>query len=377
MSILIGADIVPTKVNMVLFETGAAVDLIGAELEAELRRADYRIFNLEVPLYDEYEPIDKIGGALLASSASVNGLKALGADLFTLANNHIMDQGAAGLDLTIKLLNKAGINYVGAGDTLEQAAKPFIFEHKGRKVGVYACAEHEFSIASDNKPGANPVDLLESPDHIEELKKHCDYLIVLYHGGKEFYRYPSPQLQKVCRKFVEKGANLVVCQHSHCIGAYEWYNNSCIVYGQGNFIFDDCDESEYVQTSVLVKVDDNYKVSFIPFEKNNGGVKLAEGESAHSILSNFEERSEQIKDPLFVPAEYERFAQRFCNYYLRAISGKKVKRFWFRALDKLSGRRFGKWYFKREYGKQEKLLLQNYIECEAHRELLLSGIKLS
>ena len=43
-----------------------------------------------------------------------------------------------------------------------------------------------------------------------ELKKQCDYVIVLYHGGKEHYRYPSPYLQKVCRKIVDKGADIVV-----------------------------------------------------------------------------------------------------------------------------------------------------------------------
>lgn len=60
---------------------------------------------------------------------------------------------------------------------------------------------------------------------------------MLYHGGKEYYRYSSPNLQKTCRKMTEKGADLVLCQHSHCIGSYEEYNDSTILYGQGNFIF--------------------------------------------------------------------------------------------------------------------------------------------
>lgn len=42
--------------------------------------------------------------------------------------------------------------------------------------------------------GANPFDVLESFDDVQALKEHCDYVIVLYHGGKEFYRYPSPHV---------------------------------------------------------------------------------------------------------------------------------------------------------------------------------------
>ena len=68
------------------------------------------------------------------------------------------------------------------------------------KIGIYACAENEFTIATDTTAGANPFDPFESLDHIQNLKRSCDYVIVLYHGGKEHYRYPSPYLQKFVGK---------------------------------------------------------------------------------------------------------------------------------------------------------------------------------
>ena len=99
--------------------------------------------------------------------------------------------------------------------------KYHIIEKDGLKVGIYVCAEHEFSIATEKLPGANPFDPLWSLDHIQKLKQQCDYVVVLYHGGKEEYRYPSPELQKVCRRISEKGADLVLCQHSNCVGCQE------------------------------------------------------------------------------------------------------------------------------------------------------------
>jgi len=170
-----------------------------------------RIFNLEAPITDELNPISKCGPNLIAPTSTIKGIKALNPSLITLANNHILDQGVRGLNSTRDILNSNDIPFVGVGDNLTAASKPYILQRDNLKIGVYACAEHEFSIATDTSPGANPFDPLESLDHIQDLKSMCDYVIVLYHGGKEHYRYPSPYLQKVCRKMVQKGADLIVC----------------------------------------------------------------------------------------------------------------------------------------------------------------------
>ena len=226
--------------NIEYFVKGDVKELIGEELKNFMDNASYRIFNLEVPLTDEEIPIMKCGPNLIAKTDSIEGYKALGVNLLTLANNHILDQDVQGLISTIRILDRAGINHLGADIDVASAAKPYVFDFNNRKIGVYACAEHEFSIATENRPGANPFDPLWSLDHVAELRGSVDYVIVLYHGGKEHYRYPSPMLQKTCRRLVDKGANLVICQHSHCIGCEEKYRDNMIGYGQGNFLFDDC-----------------------------------------------------------------------------------------------------------------------------------------
>ena len=372
MSILIGADLVPTKSNISLFESGNAEKLLGKELMECLNRADYRIFNLEVPLTDREQPIPKCGPNLIAPTKCIAGYQAMGVDLLTLANNHILDQDQQGLESTVKTLNQAGIAYTGVGSTPEEAVKPYLFTCDGKKIGVYACAEHEFSIVTNHSAGANPIDLLESPDHVAKLKEQCDYVIVLYHGGKEHYRYPSPNLQKVCRKLVEKGADLVVCQHSHCIGCEEKYLHGTIVYGQGNFLFDDS-ESEFWQTGMLVTINDDFKISCIPLMKNGSGVRLATGETAERILNDFQARSEQIREPAFIETKYQKFAQSMLDNYLCVFTGKYGK-FFFRIMYKLTR---GRWLAnpKRRISEKQRLAMLNYVECEAHRDLLADGLK--
>lgn len=375
MKILIGADLVPTESNRAWFESGEIKSLLGQELITFLRGADYRIFNLEVPLTDVVAPIDKCGPNLTAPTTTVVGIKAIGADLVTLANNHIMDQGEQGLLSTIQKLQENEIASVGAGENLGTAQKPFIMELDGRRIGVYACAEHEFSIATSHTVGANPFDPLESLDHIAELKRQTDYVIVLHHGGKEHYRYPSPNLQKACRKMIEKGADLVVCQHSHCIGCEEKWQNGTIIYGQGNFLFDN-KENEFWQTSLLIElaIDENVSLSYHPLQKQGNFVRLAEGEKAEQILSDFNERSAQIQKCGAVEEKYNAFSQEMFWYYIGVLSGKKTKRIWFRAINKLTGGRFAKWHLKRQHDKETLLRMQNVFECEAHRELVEEGL---
>ncbi len=370
MKILIGADIVPTKSNEKTFENAQMEHIVDEKLLCVIRSADFRIFNLEAPLTDNETPIKKCGPNLIASADSVNGLKQLGVDFLTLSNNHILDQGGQGLRSTIEQLKKASIAYAGVGENLTEAQVPYIREIGEKKVGIYCCAEHEFSIATKNTAGANPFDPLESLDHITELKNRCDYVICLYHGGKEHYRYPSPDLQRTCRKIVENGANLVICQHTHCIGCEEKYLDGTIVYGQGNFLFDHNDIDCW-QTSVLVSVDlAENSVEYIAIEKNGSGVKLAENEQ---IITDMQNRSAQILKPDFIEKEYTKFAQ----VMLRKYMGRDIALFKlipFRIIDKLCGHKISRAIVKRKI-KKYRLLYINQYECEAHRELILRGLR--
>ena len=369
MKILIGADLVPTDTNWEFFTKGDSEQLVGKELCEMLKSVDYRIFNLEVPLTDISTPIKKCGPSLIAPTATIAGYKALGVDCLTIANNHIMDQGEQGFTSTRKVLEEHGISYVGGGDNLAEASKPYIFELEGKRIGLYACAEHEFSIAEEKIPGANPFDPLESPDHVVALKAQVDYVIVLYHGGKEHYRYPSPNLQKACRKLVEKGADLVICQHSHCIGCEEKYGNGTIVYGQGNFLFDHS-KSEFWQTSLLIQIGDEFEISYIPLEKKGNVVRLAEDSN---ILEQFHHRSSEICKDGFVSQKYAEFAESMLISYLWRIYGRKS--IVYRALNKISGQRLNRYYITRKLGKTRLLGVRNVIECEAHQELFLCSLK--
>lgn len=372
--ILIGADIVPTDSNMELFCKGNAKELIGDELLNIFMTADYIALNLETPLTDQIDPIAKCGPSHSTPLMAVQGLKAINPYFYTLANNHILDQGEKGIISTVEVLSKNGINYSGFGTTSEEKATPFIASIKGYKVGFYCCAEHEFSITEEGRLGVNPFDALESFDHVRTIKNECDILIVLYHGGKEYYQYPSPMLQKVFRKFAASGADVVIAQHSHCIGCMETYQGSMLVYGQGNFIFDDPD-NKMGDDSLLIQLnisgDRNMCVSFFPIIRCGAVVRIASSNKANEVMKSFNERCNKILDVEFVKQQYNEYAIQSRSSYNKKISGVIGKNIFVRILNKL----FNNVITDSLYKQSNDLVLENIIECEAHRELFLAALK--
>ena len=376
MKLLIAGDTVPTPSNYSLFQSADMNALVGKEIMSMIAQSDFFILNLEAPLVDKDKPITKCGPNLRAPTSAVKALQAMKPGLISLANNHIMDHREQGLLSTLDILNQVKIPYTGVGNNLKEAATPHIVDVEGHLIGIYSCAEHEFSIATENAPGANPFDPLYSLDHIADLKKLCDYVIVLYHGGKEHYRYPSPNLQKTCRRMVDKGADVIVCQHSHCIGCKEEYRDATIVYGQGNFIFDHS-ESEFWQTSLVIDVhfrkDDGISITYHPIVKDKCVVRLADEDEAANILDGFISRSEEIKLTGFIAKKYKEYAYQMLPTYLLAFSGSGRSLFT-RAVNKLSGGKYLEFVMKRKYSRDQRLVIRNFVECEAHNELCITGL---
>jgi len=374
-TLLIGGDVVPTEPNMSLFREGRIGEAMGGTLFREWLEADIRVFNLETPLTDRDTPIPKAGPNLRAPREAMKGLAQMQPTVVGTANNHIMDQGAPGWADTMEALREQGLKMIGSGERLGRTGGSILLEKKGRKIGLYACAEHEFSIAGEHEPGAEPFDETGSREAIRALRERADFVSVLYHGGKEQYRYPSPELQKRCRGMIEAGADLVVCQHSHCIGCEEKYGGGTIVYGQGNFLFLKRD-NEYWKTSLLVRAelgDGKPEISYIPLKQKHPGIEKAEGRDAEEMLKAFRERSRQIQEEGFIGKHYAELARMNRNDLLRRfdlISSTAL----YRVINRATGKRLDRWYFGKVYRKK-KYAMRNAVECETWNELLREALK--
>lgn len=365
-NILIGGDICPMGRIQNAFIEGKAYQIFNDLLE-DIASADLSIANLECPLIISETPIIKPGspGSILgADSRCIRGFVASNWDVLNFANNHSFDHGAIGLIETIKTIKGAGLEVVGAGENLKEAQKPFVKEINGERIVIYAMAEREYSIADEKTPGANPLDLINFVNAVR-LYKQEGIFIVLIHGGKEYYPYPSPEMVRRCRFMVDMGADAVICCHTHLPLPWEIYADRPIVYGLGNLVFEarKVVEDGWFQ-GYLVKLTIEERQSYleiIPYfqsQTGKGTVKMHEPARMH-FLDEMQRKNAQLKDIDFLQDQWTKHCQQQKEAYLVQLFGynrymKKVRNLLLRRL----------------HSKKEVLRALHLAQCETHRESL-------
>ncbi len=374
--LIIGGDICATKRDENAFLEGDASQLF-SDVLPEIQSADLAIANLETPLINSPSPIQKSGAVFGNSSSMLNAIKKSGINFLNLANNHILDHGEKGLQTTIEALINQDFHYVGAGNSIDEAAQPFTTKIKGKTISILSYAEHEFSIVENNNSGANPVDVIDFVTRIKDLKASSDFVLLLYHGGKENYNLPTPKQQKLCRFFIDQGVNMVVCQHSHIAGAFENYNEGNIYYGQGNYVFDPYPlKRDWLYKGFIIELlindDNSTDIQLIPyihnsFFKDEIGIRKMNTEESKVFMGNiFEANKKMTEDSSYVHNEWVKLSKSLENTYLSVLNGNG------RVMRKLN-EKFP--WLKFVYKKDRKLVLKNIVTCETHHEIVKTILK--
>ncbi|HXG47666.1 MAG TPA: CapA family protein, partial [Methylomirabilota bacterium] len=325
-AIAIAGDVYPGKRSTPHLKAGAVETVFDGLLEP-LRECHLRLANLEGPLVRTPSPIEKVGPLHIIDGDCLTGLAAAGFQVLNLGNNHAMDHGAAGLRYTLERCREQGVAWVGAGENLAAAARVLVREVGGLRVGFYSCTEHEFGIATTTEWGTNPLDVIQFARMVRAHRHEWDYLVVLLHGGNEYYPYPRPALRRVCQFMIEQGANAVVCQHSHCAGCWEEHEGGFIVHGQGNFLFDERSARPCEQEGFLVVLDvegpQRHRLRLVPFAQvadRPGPVRMSAAAEA-AFRRELDERSAAIRQPGFVEEKWAEFSRGNADRYLSLLHG--------------------------------------------------------
>lgn len=311
MQALFLGDLSPIPANETLFQNGSIDDLFTDTISL-FNGNDINFVNLECAVTDCDKPIKKFGPPLKTGIKTAETLKKLGVNYCGLSNNHVFDFGIRGANDTLAALTEAGIRYTGFGASYADSRKNLVIEKDGERVCIIAVCEHEYSYALEDRMGCRGYDEYDTQEDIRSAKKENDRVIVIYHGGKEHCRYPSPRLRKLCRAMAKNGADVVLCQHSHCVGCYEEYQGTHILYGQGNFHFVGLEGTPVPETwngSLAAKYNtkDNL-IEFVPLMNyNDCGIALAKGEFKEKLMSGFEKRNAELKN-----GEWKKGWHEFC-----------------------------------------------------------------
>lgn len=94
-------------------------------------------------------------------------MKQVGFRCFTLANNHFRDFGHDACENTLVLLQTKCIDTVGGGISNIEASKILYRDIQGTKVAFINVCEKEWSIATEEKAGSNPLHPLTQYNQIK------------------------------------------------------------------------------------------------------------------------------------------------------------------------------------------------------------------
>lgn len=251
-------------------------DFLDKDVREYLLDTDHLCVNVEGPLCPPKKKISDTGAESLLHTMNpeaVTFLDDIGADIWNICNNHIMDAGSSGIEETLALAKEHNTRTLGAGMNISEASEPCILDGSGG-IGMIGVGYQRACRKADEETSGcfswSDLELIEAK--IREIKEKCRWCVVVAHAGEEFTSLPTPYTRDRYLKYLEMGADIVIGHHPHVPMNYELVGNKAIFYSLGNFVFDtDYQRAQFnTEYGVFVKirfgVDD---FSFEPF-----GIKI-------------------------------------------------------------------------------------------------------
>jgi poly-gamma-glutamate synthesis protein (capsule biosynthesis protein) len=218
-----------------------------AELERVAPAA--RIINLETSITRSPSPEPK-GINYRMHPGNVACLTAARIDVCALANNHVLDYGAAGLEETLATLAAAGVQTAGAGRNRTEAQRAAVVETAGgARVIVFAFGTETSGTptawtAGEEQPGVDVLaDLSDTTAddvvaRVRAVTRPGDVVIASIHWGSNWGYAVPPAHVGFAHRLIDGGVDIVHGHSSHHPRPIEVYRDKLILYGCGDFIDD-------------------------------------------------------------------------------------------------------------------------------------------
>lgn len=212
-----------------------AVDAYGtstllAPVAPVLRAADLAMLNLETPVAAS-RPVSREQMRFNVHPGFIDALTEAGVDAVSSANNHVFDQGVAGVDETVRALRARRVTPVGAALAGEDPLAPQVFPLAGSTLCVLAATrllnfDMEIPGADRARVAIARAEVPAEEDRllraVREAHTRCGAVMVSLHAGSEYQERVSPVERAFFRRVAEAGADAVIGHHPHVPLRAEW-----------------------------------------------------------------------------------------------------------------------------------------------------------
>lgn len=263
-------------------QPGGIKDCFSEPLWQEMQSADILMINNEFTFSIRGTPLPGKAYTFRANPERIHVLTEMGADIVSLANNHVYDYGEEALLDTLDTIEAAQIPYVGAGRNLKDAMKPVYFIANGRKIAIVSATQIERSLNYTKEATEETAGVLKTliPDKfvsvIEQAESQSDYVIAFVHWGTENTRNYDQGQVDLGRAFIDAGADVIIGGHTHCLQGFDYYKGKPIIYSLGNFWFNNRTIDTGLSQVVIHTDNGEIEFRFLPCIQRNCFTSLAE-----------------------------------------------------------------------------------------------------
>ena len=292
-TLVFAGDFLLQDYTMAAYDQSGLDGLLSESLREAVQSADLAMVNEEFPFGTGGEAADKTY-TFQADPAYVRVLTDLGVDIVSLANNHILDFGQDVLSQTFATLDGAGIDYVGAGETIERAKAWISYDLNGISAAVLSASRVIPEVSWDvrnSQPGVfSTYDSALLVEQIETAKQENDLVIVYVHWGIESSDTPEDYQRELAYEYIDAGADLVIGSHPHVLQGLEYYNGVPILYSLGNFIFNyTIERTALLEATAQTEGEETeLTLRLIPAAASGARTYELEGDAAQELFSYME-----------------------------------------------------------------------------------------
>jgi Bacterial capsule synthesis protein PGA_cap len=266
-----------------------------APIEPVFRRADLSVVNLETAVTTGGSPTSKAFVFRTPASAFA-ALRGGGIDVASMANNHGLDYGVAGLRASLAAAKRYRFPVVGIGLNAKQAYRPFSRTINGRRIAVIGATQVlddeliSAWTAGPGKPGlASAKDVPRLLHEVRVARRTSDTVVVFLHWGIELERCPSVDQRALAKQLVVAGADVVVGGHAHRLQGAGRMGKAFVGYGLGNFVWYGTSALSTQTGVLLVTVDGRRILSYrwVPARIVDGVPRSLTGSQRRSELTSW------------------------------------------------------------------------------------------
>jgi poly-gamma-glutamate synthesis protein (capsule biosynthesis protein) len=272
-------------------------------------RYDFFFCNLETPITSRGTPWYHKAYTLRLTEPYASGISALGLDVVSLSNNHIMDYGIPGLFDTLISLYEMGIRHTGAGFNLAHAREPASVTFGKTEVLFFSYCNRppRAFYAGEKQPGTVPLDLEIIEEDLEKYKKKDNVLLLVsLHWGIEQTDRPGSYQKYWARRIIDAGADAIIGHHPHWPQGIEVYKGKPILYSLGNFIngYTNRIERDNILAALHVRNGELFGLEILPLAGKNREIKfrphLMEGDKGEAHLRRMKYLSAELGTSMII-----------------------------------------------------------------------------